>query len=157
MNKVELGDKVKDTVTGYVGIAVGISEYLWKEGAVGLQVKAKDGKIDEAEWFDRERVEVVTKKVVTGIKPAPGIFQFGDEVKDVVTGFKGILVARAMWLHGCNKAQVQPKMKRGATKYPDAKFFDESQLKLVKAKVAVVKKTKRTGGPIAPIPRGQEF
>ena len=35
----------------------------------------------------------------------------GDEVKDTITGFKGIVVARTEWLNGCARVTVQPQSK----------------------------------------------
>lgn len=58
--KFGLGDKVKDTVTGYVGIIVSVS--FWLNGCVQCGVKApidKDGKVLEAEWFDDQQLELV--------------------------------------------------------------------------------------------------
>lgn len=57
--------------------------------------------------------------------------QLGDEVVDNVTGFRGIVVARTKWLHGCARLAVQPKVgKDGAIK--DSVSFDEVELKVVK-------------------------
>ena len=34
-------------------------------------------------------------------------FNLGDEVKDKVSGFKGVIVAQTMWLNGCARILVQ--------------------------------------------------
>ena len=77
------------------------------------------------------------------------MINLGDEVKDTVTGLKGIAVARTQWLHGCDRIGVQPKARKDGT-IPDALNVDEPQLVLVKKKV-VKKGTKKTGGPM-PMP-----
>jgi hypothetical protein len=69
----------------------------------------------------------------------------GDEVKDNVTGFKGIVVAKTNYIHGCTRVQVQPKVGKDG-KVPDACTFDEPALVVLKS--TVVKRSHNdTGGP----------
>jgi len=73
-----------------------------------------------------------------------------DEIKDLVTGFKGIAVARSEFLYGCTRIAVQPEVdKEGKIAYPS--WFDEPQLKILKSKkVKAVQETdlKKVGGPM---------
>lgn len=70
--------------------------------------------------------------------------QLGDKVKDVVTGFTGILIAEHKWLHGCRRVTIQPQeLKDG--KPVEAQSFDDQQCELVEA--GVVPTTAATGGP----------
>ena len=65
MPRFELGDKVKDNVSGLEGIATGRLEYLngcvqyGVSGAVG-----KDGKIPETVYIDHTQLELVEAKAV---------------------------------------------------------------------------------------------
>ena len=68
----------------------------------------------------------------------------GDEVKDVVTGFKGIVTSRTQWLHNCNVYGVQPQGLKDGKSFA-REHFDEPQLKVIVKKV--VKPSRRTGGP----------
>lgn len=61
--------------------------------------------------------------------------QLGDRVKDRVTGFTGIVVARSEYLHGCRRVGVQPEKLEKDGKPPEAAWFDEPQVDLVKAGV----------------------
>jgi hypothetical protein len=74
----------------------------------------------------------------------------GDKVKDTVTGFTGIAIARTTWLHGCDRITVQPPLGKDG-KHPDNFTFDEKQLVLVKSGVVKTESNKpstaRTGGP----------
>lgn len=66
-NKVELGDKVKDAITGYQGVVMGITAYITgcDHVAVLSQTKKKDdGKPVDWVWFDITRLAVVKKNVV---------------------------------------------------------------------------------------------
>lgn len=77
--------------------------------------------------------------------------KLGDKVKDTVTGFQGIAVARTTWLHGCDRINVQPVELDKDKKPLEAVVFDEKQLIVVKAAVVASeenkKSTTKTGGP----------
>jgi len=57
----------------------------------------------------------------------------GDRVKDTVSGFSGIAVAKVSYLHGCTRIGVQAPTKNNK-KPEDPQYFDEPQLKIVKRK-----------------------
>ena len=74
----------------------------------------------------------------------------GDEVKDTVTGFKGIVTGISTFLHGCRRIAVQPKIDKEG-KIPEPNWIDEPQLKVVKKK-KVSEGKRDTGGPMPSIP-----
>jgi hypothetical protein len=77
--------------------------------------------------------------------------KLGDEVKDMISGYRGIAVAVTTWLNGCVRVTIQPEgvTKEGATRA--AESFDEEQLQLVKAgKVQPV-----SNAPPAEVPRAK--
>jgi hypothetical protein len=77
--------------------------------------------------------------------------QLGSEVMDLVTGFKGIAMGRTLFLNGCARIGVQPPMDKDG-KIPDAQWFDEPQLKVLKeGKVKVG--SRDTGGPCPSTPQ----
>jgi len=64
-NRVELGDRVKDIITGFTGIVLARIEYL--AGCVQFAVKPKlgsDGKMIHPEYVDEAQLEIVKKSVV---------------------------------------------------------------------------------------------
>lgn len=70
--------------------------------------------------------------------------KLGDRVRDLITGFEGIVVARCEWLYGCVRLTVQPeKLKDG--KQLETATFDEPQLKVMK--VGVVEHMKPSLAP----------
>lgn len=79
------------------------------------------------------------------------MIKLGDKVKDSVTGFTGIAIARTTWLHGCDRLVVQPEGQTKDGKLFENYTFDEKQLVLVKSAVvkteAKTPSLKRTGGP----------
>ena len=68
----------------------------------------------------------------------------GDEVRDTITGFEGVVVAVTKWLHGCRRITVQPRTLHEG-KVPDTASFDEPQVEVLKS--ASVATTGNTGGP----------
>ena len=63
---VELGDRVKDKITGLKGIVVSVSQFLYGCTRVGIQPEeAKDGKPAESFYIDEPQCEVIKKEAVT--------------------------------------------------------------------------------------------
>jgi len=65
MNKIKLGVKARDKITGFEGIVTGSVEYLYGCDQWGLTpVVTKEGKTPATEIFDEGRVEYVSKGVL---------------------------------------------------------------------------------------------
>lgn len=79
--------------------------------------------------------------------------ELGDEAEDKVSGFRGVVVALFLYLNGCTRVCLQPKV--GADgKLPESATFDEPQLEVLKK--AVVSCGPRTvGGPAPYVDRGR--
>ena len=68
----------------------------------------------------------------------------GSIVRDLITGFEGVVISRSQWLNNCNTYGVKPQeLKNG--KPLDTQWFDEPQLKLVRKDA--FKANQSTGGP----------
>lgn len=59
------------------------------------------------------------------------MIKLGDEVKDRVSGFEGVAVARIEYLNGCVQFEVQPKINE-KKELPDTCYIDEQQLEIIK-------------------------
>lgn len=61
-------------------------------------------------------------------------FELGIKVKDIITGFPGVIMGRADYLTGCNQYAVSPTdlNKEGKCRYWE--WFDENRLKVVPGK-----------------------
>ena len=76
--------------------------------------------------------------------------ELGDKVRDKVTGFEGIAVAKTEWLNGCIRVTLQPPISKDG-KIPESGTFDEPQLEVIEAG-KVNTGSRETGGP-APNPK----
>lgn len=52
----------------------------------------------------------------------------GDKVRDTISGFKGVVVSKHHYLQGSTRVTVQPEVKEGDWKLPDAEAFEETLL-----------------------------
>lgn len=58
--KLQLGDTVKDSITGFQGIAVGRTAWLYGCDRIGVEPREmKDGKTIDIAWFDEARLVVL--------------------------------------------------------------------------------------------------
>lgn len=72
------------------------------------------------------------------------MFTLGSVVRDRITGFQGVAIARTEWLHQCRRYGVQsPALKDGVP--TEAQWFDEAQLEAVE--VAPAPEERDNGGP----------
>lgn len=63
---VKLGSKVRDTITGFEGIAMGRTQYIY--GCNQIMVTpdrlGEGGKRLEPEWFDEQRIETLEEREI---------------------------------------------------------------------------------------------
>lgn len=65
MTKIQLGDKVRDTVTGFVGIAYSVCENF--NGCIQFEiipVVKKDGEVAKGAWIDSQQLKIIKKQAV---------------------------------------------------------------------------------------------
>lgn len=73
------------------------------------------------------------------------MLQLGDEVRCKVTGFRGVITSKTVYLNGCRQAGVQSPLGKDG-KWGENYSIDESQLELIKAKKVKVNQ-RAVGGP----------
>lgn len=74
MNEVNLGDKVKDSITGFSGVVVGVT--TWLHGCRRITVLPdhldKEGKLLESQMFDEPQLVLIKAKKVKAGDPSTG-------------------------------------------------------------------------------------
>jgi hypothetical protein len=147
---VKLGSAVKDLITGATGIAVGRCDWLYGCSRVAVEstVPGKDGKPADCQWYDEQRVEVTEEGKHPAAPAKPCNIQLGSEVRDRVTGFAGLAVAKTVWLGGNTLVMIEPTRLHDG-KPVDSHSFDVDRVELVQKADPPVSKSSsaRSGGP----------
>jgi len=73
-------------------------------------------------------------------------FKMGDELKDTLTGFSGIVVARSQYLTGCNRYSLQKQKLTKEGRPEKWESFDEDMLIKISGGINLKKKKKQEGG-----------
>ncbi len=76
------------------------------------------------------------------------VVKLGDMVEDVVTGFKGIAVAKVEYINGCIQFCIAPKSKDGIMGV--SAYIDIQQLKIIEGGIEI--KNTPTGGNMSNTP-----
>ena len=65
---------------------------------------------------------------------------FGVEVKDIITGFQGVVTGRVSYITGCDQYLVQPKVDKEG-KHIASRWIDEPRLEIIESgrKVELIK------------------
>lgn len=127
-----LGKRCRDYVTGFEGICVGLTEWMYGCSQYILQPKAQsDSKKNSACFFYEKQLSVVddgiTEKVE--IPPYDEPVLFGKECEDKVTGVKGICVGRTIYLFTCTQYFLEI-IQEDQTKENRMVVLDEGRIKL---------------------------
>lgn len=62
---VKLGSRVKDMYTGFAGIAIGRTDWLYGCSRIMIEpTELREGKPVDSVWFDEQRVELVEEEPV---------------------------------------------------------------------------------------------
>ncbi len=73
----------------------------------------------------------------------------GKKVRDKISSFEGIAIAKTEWLYGCIRYGVQSEKLNKDGEVPEAQWFDETQLDIVEE---VHKNSVKTTGGSRDIP-----
>ena len=135
-NLIKLGDKVKDRVSGFEGIAVGVYTYLYGCRRIGVQpcTLKEDGSVKALHAFDEHQLVIIEPSVIEPALLPQATINLGDRVKDRLTGFDGIASGVFEFLGGIRNIAVQPEKIKKDNDLCDSETFDEGRLEVVKPK-----------------------
>jgi hypothetical protein len=152
---IELGDLVKDSITGYEGIVVSYARYLYTCDRCIIQNTELDGngKPRELEGFDLPQLQLVKKSVQDVIPLEEIIVQFNDYVKDKLSDFEGTVFALTSWINGCVRVGIVSSKLKKQEKCPSDDIWLPMKQVIVLNRNEVKVKEKKPGGPM-PLPKG---
>lgn len=60
---IQLGSRVRDSLTGFTGTAIGRTEWMYGCARIAIEpTELKDGKPIDMVWFDEQRVQLVQEQ-----------------------------------------------------------------------------------------------
>jgi hypothetical protein len=131
--KIKLGSKVRDVISGFMGIAAARAEYLHNQDSIGIRgTELKDGKPLETVFMDSTYIEFIEDTdIPVPDFPTPTV-ELGDTIEDTISGCKGVAIGRAYWLSGCIRIGIQPQGLTKEGQAIDEQWFPMSQVKVLK-------------------------
>jgi len=143
------GQKVKDIVSGMEGIIN--ANVVLLEGYKQHQVQpaSKDGNdIPDAWTIDDAQLELIEGELnVNKIFEKEFKYNLGSLAKDTVSGIEGILIKAIYFINGCSFYKLQPKVKDGDIKLPNALYINETLVELIKFVEEPILEEKPLKGP----------
>jgi hypothetical protein len=150
---IKLGSLVKDSITGFTGIAIGRTEFGF--GCIHIRVQAqgltKMGDPIPVQSFDDQRIEVLAPPAKLWPEPKRTAIRLGNVVRDTLTGAVGVATALTVGLDGqiniiIEQPGLTPDGEPKSSLYSNADravVVDRRELKVSKASIAT------SGGPMA--------
>ena len=150
---IEIGDEVKDELTGKSGTVSSRTEFLY--GCPRLAIHHgfdRDGKPLESLWIDEPQGILLTKQVVSR-KSSIGSngISLGDRIKCRITGLEGICYGVSDFMYGCTRVGLAPSSLDRDGKPKEIFWADAPQFEIVKTS-ELKSERKNTGGPMSSVP-----
>lgn len=134
VSKLVRGFNARDVTTGIVGMVISISPMIDGSVQVCLQppVEKPTDKAPDPRWVDEQAAEYVDDGEVARFAYAEpiGEWDFGDPVRDTITGATGIISEFQLCRNGCILACISPKSDGGANS-PQPAWVSISRLQRV--------------------------
>jgi len=145
MKEPQLGQQVKDIITGFSGVVVAKTRYLHGVCRASVQPRdLKDGGIQKEQDFDLNQLSIVDEEIVHIVPENDPVVSMGDKVYCSMTEFQGIVWAICTYINGCRRMGVAPKVTKDNK--IENQWFDEGQLRILR-KNNVPQGPTNTGGP----------
>lgn len=136
---IKLGMTLRDATSGFTGIAIQKTENLAGNIQYAIQPQTKDDKYPDAMFIDHHMLDYVDDGVSARVTEVTEVdkFKLGERVKDKISGFEGIAVAKATYLNGCVSFVVIPKVSSGTlfNEVPRENYLSSGRLERIDAGV----------------------
>src|SRR6185369_6573620 len=158
--EIELGDMARDTLTGFEGVVTGRTHWLTNCDRLTLHPRKldKEGAPQKEHGFDITHCILLEKGVIPNPRPAQDQrehIKLGDTAKDEITGFEGIVIARAHWLGDGDRLVLQPKTLKEDGQPKDTHGVSAARCALVSSLNPPAPAEKR-GGPMPEVRRAAD-
>lgn len=121
---IKLGERVKDLSSGFAGITTSVTVVASGNIRFGVQPMSEKGdSIPQAYELDHHLLVTLDAGIShLTTEASPKLFKIGEEVEDIVTGFKGYITAVTTYINGCHNYLLE------ARKNSDERYIIEAFL-----------------------------
>jgi hypothetical protein len=155
MLKINIGDLVKDAITGVQGLCTATSIALNNCDRVSIQRLAEEGEkhkdvVQDSYWFDAPQVQLIEANYIDNsliVDPGECKINLGDDVSHIFTGYEGYVTQIAKWISGCYRVGVQRKTLDKNGQLCEAIWFSDKELVVTKS-YNQENNIRKTGGPM---------
>ena len=137
MDIIPYNSLVRDTITGFKGFVVFRVEHMNGCLRYGVQPEIskegkREGKRPDVVIIDGPNLTIVSKPKddLAKTNETPNTFNFGVKVKDRLTGFTGIVVARVKYRYSGDRYGIQPPL-NAKGEIPDVVQLDEEDIEQI--------------------------
>ncbi len=116
LDDIKLGMKVRDPVSGLIGIATFKSEQISGTVQYAVTPQGDGDKVHDGNFIDDFMLEHVDDGVSARTPAADpnAKFVLGAELEDTITGFKGIATDRTTYINGCVHYTLTPQARKNS-------------------------------------------
>lgn len=109
-DEIRLGETRVDFASGFVGLVIARIDMFSGNVQFGLQPRGGGDTIPEAQFIDYHMLSKVDDGIADSLPPIDTsvTIKIGEEVEDIVSGVKGIVVERVIFQNGCVYFAAQP-------------------------------------------------
>ncbi len=128
-----LGNEASHSINGLKGVAYYMAGFMngcIRVGIFPTQLK-DDGTSHRTSFFDVQQVIFGVHKILPVPMLVPSIFNFGDEVRCVINGFKGIVTCITYGMDGRVEVGISPTILHNGSPIPE-EGFDINQCEIIK-------------------------
>lgn len=157
---IELGSIVKDKITRFTGIAM--SSTTWLFGCVRIHVEPQelhDGKPIAMQVFDEQRLEIVgpiPAKLACAMPIVMSHVVLGSLVRDMVTGFTGVVVGTSTWLGGPARVGVEARQLNKDCKPLEGQWFEQGRIEVLEGPSVAYVPSDGAWIPVIPSPQSED-
>lgn len=131
-SEFELGEQVRDRISGFEGVVAAISHHLTGCTRIGVDPMGKDNttRRGDTEFFFEAQLETMGDSFTVSDEPVRSVdFEMGETVRDTVTNVEGVVSTVTFNLMNCPRVAIQPV--DDATEALDREWVDAPRIEVV--------------------------
>jgi len=132
-SEFELGEQVRDRISGFEGVVAAISHHLTGCTRIGVDPIGEENttRRPDSEFFFEEQLETMDDVFTVSDEPVRCVdFELGTTVRDTVTNVEGVVSTVTFSLMNCPRVAIQP-VEDDLTDVSDRQWVDVPRIEVV--------------------------